>query len=136
MLSDREQFRLGFLLACANNGLTPDEVRSITKQATALLEKRAVSDRGLGIGKGLQHGLNWWFKTPLSVGMWGLAGSAGLGALGGHLAAKMTEQEIDPDDVKTKELIELYRQHAERARRNAQRLRYRQPRRAPQEMSL
>lgn len=126
-LTEKEQFRLGFLACCAELGLTPDEVRENVKVATTLVKEGAY-----GLGDLL--GLYW--KIPLATAAYGLASSAGIGALGGHVAAKMTEQEVDPNEAKRQELLAVYRQQAERARRNAARIRYRQPKPAIKQPEL
>lgn len=125
-LTDKENFRLGFLSCCARMGLTPVEVRQLTKQASAMIKR----------GYGVADLLKLYWQAPLAASMYGLAGAAGVGALGGHTLAKMTEEEVDPAEAKRQELLAVYKQQAERARRNAARIRYRQNQTAPKPAKL
>lgn len=125
-LTEKEQFRLGFLTHCARLGLAPAEVREMTKQAVEQVKTAGTP--------GMLAKL--YATAPFALAAYGLAGSAGAGALGGHVLAKMNEEETDPEQAKQQELMALYRQQAERARRNAARLRYRQSKTAPRQPSL
>ena len=105
-LTPREAFKFGFMLKCAEAGLDNDRIEHLVD----------------GILKqGLLGGAANLVKSLMSLGGLGLAGGAGLGAVGGYLAAKGTEPSVDPDEFKQLELITALRQHAEHARRNAQR---------------
>lgn len=126
-MTPQDNFRYGFLMSCAQQGLTPDQVREVVKTASEHLRKEANVGRSLAA---------LWAKLPLAIAGYGLMGSAGVGALGGHALAKATEDELDPEEVRRQELLATYRQQAERARRNASRIRYRQPRRPPAEPQL
>lgn len=113
MLTDREAFRLGFLLRCAEEQLSPVQIRERIKAA-------AIENYLPGAGAA---------KTVAGLGlMGGVAGlglSAAAGAGGGWLAAKATEPDMDAEDAKMQELIAAYRQQAEQARRTAARIGYR-----------
>lgn len=104
-LDQRQQFKLGFLLPCADAGLDVDQINQLIDH---VLEKRAwgwegLYDRALGLAKG----------SLFTAG--GLALGAGAGT--GYLAAKMTEPELDPEQIQKQELIAAYKQHTDRARR-------------------
>lgn len=113
-MSDLELFKYGFLLRCAEEGLTQEETAA--RIQTALdMTKQAFLDP-VGTAKTVING-------GLTLGGLGLAGAAGVGAGAGWLGAKMTEPDADPAEAKTQELIETYRLFAEQAKRNAQRRR-------------
>lgn len=115
-LTEQEQFRFDMLSRFVQLGLTPTEVQGRVKAATQLV-KQAFGVSGL---------LSLLATAPLQATGYGLAGSAALGGLAGHLAGRVTDQDIDPEEARRQELIGVYAQQAERARRNAARIRYRQ----------
>lgn len=120
-LTAKDAFRLGFLLRCAEDGRTPEQIRGMTKQAGIGTEWfKGLMNLGTGAGKLL-------YKAPLYAGGWLLAGGAATGALAGHTAAKLTEADIDPEETKRQELLAAYKRHAEIARRRAGKLSYRAP---------
>lgn len=112
-MDDRELFRFGFLLKCAEDGLDAAGIRERASQIRRL--KRA----GLG---GVVSGL---FSPMLQLGGLQATIGAGLGVAGGYGLAKLTEEDVDPEMAKKYELIAAYRQQADRARRQAARLAYR-----------
>ena len=113
-LTPKEAFRLGFLLKCAELGLAPAAIREKTA---------AIKQSLMGIGDAISTlGL-----APIPLAALQIAGGAGLGIAGGYGAAKLLEEDNDPEIAKKYELIAAYRQQAERARRQASRLAYRQP---------
>jgi hypothetical protein len=101
-MTPREGFKFGFLLRCAEEGLTAAEAQ----ERAARAEKRA------GVG-----GTLWDLGTKGLV--LGAAGVAGLGGLGGYGLAKMQEGEVDPAEIQRQELIDAYTSQAELARRKA-----------------
>lgn len=109
-LSEREAFKYGFLLRCAEEGLSQEEANKLAEIGIA---KHAFVDdvmntakAGLGVAKGM--GL-------LGVG----AALLGGGALG-HVAANATSPEVTVEDHQKRELIEAYKLRAEMARRRRQ----------------
>lgn len=126
-LTAREQFRLGFLTSCAKQGLKPEEIKERVKAAHSLVKAGFVD---------MQKLLSLYTAAPAMAAGYGLLTSAGAGAIGGYTAAKLTDDNVDPDEAKRQELIAVYRQHAERARRNASRIRYRQGKSAPAKAKL
>lgn len=117
-MTPQEAFKFGFLLRCAEEGLSPDEIADrirlgITKQA----------DIGKILGGVVSGGTN--------LAALGLAGSAALGAGGGYMAAKLTEPDADPAEAKTQELISAYRLYADEMARNAKRRRMYRDARVP-----
>ena len=109
MLTDHEQFRLGFLARCAEARLTAGEIRTVTAWA-----KQAVAGGG--------SLLKLWATLPLTAAGYALGGSAIAGGLVGHAMAKAQDPEDTAEQVKRQELIEKLRQQAARARRNVERL--------------
>lgn len=119
-LSRREAFKFGFLLRCADEGLTQEQTVERIKMANAQLAELE------------KHASIWQAATSvpkllLSLGPWGLLGGAGVGALGGIGLAKMTNKSVDPEEAKRQELIAAYQQQADRIRRSTAARRYRSP---------
>jgi hypothetical protein len=124
-MTDLEAFKFGFLLRCADEGLTAEQVQARIKLAAGPAVAAAATGAGLGLAKpalGLTKNLA---GLSMLLGGAGLAGAAGLGAGGGYLAAKATEPDMDAEDAKMQELIAAYRQQADQARRTASRIGYR-----------
>lgn len=126
-MTELELFKYGFLLRCAEEGLTPDETAERVQQALQLTKQADP----IGLGTAISTGVN----GVAGLGALGLAGAGALGAGAGWLGAKMTEPDTDPEEAKTQELIETYRLFAQQARQSAQRRRqYRQTPAAPRLM--
>lgn len=115
-MTPREIFKFGFLLRCADAGMTIEQTHELAKQL--LQEKRAFD---------YLNPLKELATYPITTIGTALAGSGILGAAGGYTAAKMTDDDADPEEAKAQELVAAYKQYAEQARRNAARYRYRQP---------
>jgi hypothetical protein len=107
-LTPSEAFQIGFLLRCADEGLDAVGVRTRVEKAASLIEKRALSltEGALGLGG---QGLN----TALGLG---IAAPIGLGVLGGYLAHKGTEDNVNEEDIQKRELIAELHHWARRAR--------------------
>lgn len=115
-LSPKEQFRMGFLLRCAEEGIGATEIKGRVKMAVGPI--RDIAGAALNT-------LKLWATLPLHVGVLGLGGSALLGGAGGYGLAKATEEEVDPAEAKRQELIATYQQQADKVRRSMARQRYR-----------
>jgi hypothetical protein len=114
-LTPREAFRFGFLLRCAEVGLSAADGEQLITQH---LQKQAgwLGTAGKAIGTAGAAGL-------------GLAAVGGMGA--GYLGAKMTENVMDPEEAKKRELIAAYMQQTDYAKRMAARTKYRLGQRSP-----
>lgn len=145
-LSPRQAFKFGFLLRCADENLSPLETESRIKYAMACLQwdgqtplplQQDVVDSALAAWEKQAVGgaIGGITNLMTTLGITGLLGGAGLGAAGGHLAARMTEGDADPEEMKQQELMAAYRQQAERIRRQMAARSYRQPK-APRPPSL
>jgi hypothetical protein len=114
-----QMFKVGFLLRCADEGLSDEETAERVQEAAqfvAVLEKQAVFGTDLmALPKMLK-----------SLGLWGLAAGGLAGGLGGYAVGKATDTESDPEEVKRQELIAAYQQQADRVRRQLARGSYRQ----------
>ena len=106
-MTPQEAFRFGFLLRCADEGLTAEQMSERVKHAI-------------------------WYPSPVrtakliaTLALLGLVGGSGVGAAGGYGAAKLMEQEIDPAIAKRQELAATYQQQAQRLRRLHQQRYYR-----------
>jgi hypothetical protein len=122
-MTPREGFKYGFLLRCAEEGLTADEAEA---RAARGLEKQAEGALGTMVGdaysglKTLIGGAPAFIAehAPAAVGL-GALGAAGAGGGIGYGLAKMQEGDVDPKEVQREELISAYRTQAELARRKA-----------------
>jgi len=131
-LTENEAFRLGFLARCAEEKLTGAELSTRIKRADGGL---SAADWLLPVGAGAA-GLYLASNAPVAgptlgpiLGLLpaaGLAGGAGLG----YMTAKMTEPDIEPEDIKAQELADTYRVYAHRARAQRTAKKYRQNRNA------
>lgn len=108
-MTPRQAFKFGFLLKCAELGLSEAEQHDILDRAIKLAAGPASAAWSLVKG----------------IPMLGFAAAGGLGAGAGYLAAKATEPEVDPEEFKQWELIAALRQHADHARRASQRMQLR-----------
>jgi hypothetical protein len=124
VMTPREGFKYGFLLRCAEEGLTAEEAearaaRGLEKQADDDGWKAIVGDAYSGL-KSLATGVPGFITEhgPTVVGL-GALGAAGAGGLTGYGLAKMQEGDVDPEEVQRAELIQAYQTQAELARRRA-----------------
>ena len=112
-----ESLQLGFLSYCADQGMTQEETHTLVKKAS---EKEAWSrllTAPLGSATHLISSLGPLGITALlGLGI-GVPAAAGAGA--GHLLAKATEKDIDPEEAKGDEVIEQYQRLTDQARRRA-----------------
>jgi len=114
-LTDDQMFKVGFLLRCADEGLSDQETTARMEAAArfvGLVEKQA---RPTGILDALK-----------SLGFWGLGLSALGGGAVGYGMGSLADQPATPEDVKRQELIAAYQQQADRVRRQLARGRYRE----------
>lgn len=113
-------WKFGFLAKCAADGLTVAQthelVRARIKQADPdygrMIGDTAIAARTLmspikGLGMAAMRGLTD-YAAPLA----GL-GAAGVGGGLGLLAAKMQDDDVDPHEVRKRELINTYRHYAD-----------------------
>ncbi len=128
-LTRNECFRMGFLLRCAEEGCTPEEVAARVAFGQEKSAESLIKTAWDPIGKALAAA-----KTiatfPLHTAAYGILGSAGLGVAGGYGLAKMQNGTLDPEEAKRQELISAYQFQAELARRRASQFAYRKA--APQ----
>jgi hypothetical protein len=123
-LTEKEAFRLGFLTRCAEEKLTGADLANRVKCAEGGLN---AADWLLPMGAGAA-GLYLASRAPYVGPLVGLLPAAGLagGAGLGYMAAKMTEPDISPEDIKAQELADTYRVYAHRARSQRAAKKYRQ----------
>jgi hypothetical protein len=121
-MTPQEAFKFGFLMRCAEEGLQAEEIYERAQQALIKVANPGIVGAGVGAGASMAwpvvKGVAGLGQTAL-IG--GLLASAGLGAGGGYMAAKLTEPDMDAEEAKTQELITTYQLFADEARRNAQR---------------
>ena len=100
MLTPQEAFRVGFLLKCADDGLSGNQVCERIAKTAGMFDS-AMS----GLGGTANMGMAALAALPI-----------GAGAIGGYLANKATEDSLDEEDVKKRELIDELKHWARRAR--------------------
>jgi len=127
-LTADEAFKVGFLMKCAENGLSPDESHDLIRRA---FDKRAI----LGIGPALKWlygkgeslaGKGWDLGTklvPLGANF-GLAAAVGVPVAGGIGAGYLLAKANEPagelvERAKHEELVGEYERLADEARRKA-----------------
>ena len=107
-VNEKEAFKLGFLYRCAEESLTGADLDGRVKAAADLCKSGAfdfgVLNNAFDATKGIA-------TVPLMLG-------TVAGGLGGHLAAKLTEPDVDEEDLKAKELAAAYKAYAARAKTN------------------
>lgn len=143
-MTPQEQFRVGFLLRCAEDGCTMDDVRSRVKTAMDKLSSIAPTAASVGTGAGVALGsgavnavsgaknlLTDYMKSPLALTGAGIALSAGLGGSIGHGLAKAQSEDIDPQELKRQELLQAFKAHTARIRQLAALRQPQKPMRSP-----
>jgi hypothetical protein len=106
-LDEKQAFKLGFAAYCAEKGMTPDDANNFVKSAIGLTD---IAGAGL-VG------------IPFGVGMLG-GGALGFGA------AKYDEPEINPEEIKAKQLAETYKIYTNRLKARRAYQQYRNARQA------
>lgn len=114
-LTPREAFKVGFMLKCADDGLSPAEVQDRVAAAVEILEKRGALEFPQFL-KDIQswHDLGEFQKKVPGYVLAGVPALAGVGL--GYGLHKLQGEPIDADDVKKRELIEEYRRWTDRAK--------------------
>lgn len=111
-LTEREAFKVGFMLRCADEGLSPAQTQDRVEKAAHFLKRANVSPL---VPSGLSHLVPQdpiRFKAMVNAS---LAVPMALGAVGGYGAHKMTASDIDEEDVRKQELIDELRHWTRRA---------------------
>jgi hypothetical protein len=140
-IDEKTAFKLGFAQKCFEMGFEPEQVKEA-------MEKSAVLGRILPALKGLFK--SRWIQLPMAAGVgvgakgfldaakdWGgmglgLAGAGGLlgGAALGYGKARLDEEDVDEDEIKSKELADTYKVYADRLKAQKAYQQYRQARNA------
>jgi hypothetical protein len=127
-MTPREGFKYGFLLRCAEEGLTAAEAearaaRGLAKRADFNPFEHAFKGGLNAIGNaitGVPAAAGQLAGSVLSSGAaaGGIAAALGGAGIGAGLA-KLQEGDVDPEEIQREELIATYRAQAELARRRA-----------------
>lgn len=115
-VTEKEAFKLGFLYRCAEEGVAGEELQARVKTAAEVVKQGFID-------------LSKWNNALANMGNLAylpLAGATIAGGLGGHALAKLTEPDVDEDDLKAKELAAAYKAYAARAKTNRKLRLYRQ----------
>lgn len=132
MLDERQAFKFGFLLRCADEGLTPEQTAGRIKAAG----ERLARVKAAGWGDAVASLAGNIPKIFTNLGMLGVGASALGGAGAGIGLAHLTGGEADPEETKRQELIAAYQQQADRIRRSTLARRYRDRGNKPRKPSL
>lgn len=141
-IDEKTAFKMGFASRCFEMGLEPDQVKEAMEKSALMskilpmLAKLKPTWKGTGaaalggFGSGLLSGGGLFNAAKdISGATIGLGGAAGLlgGAGLGYGLAKLQEEDVDEDEIKSKELADTYKVYTDRLK--AQRA-YQQYRRA------
>jgi hypothetical protein len=107
-VTEKEAFKLGFLQRCAEEQLTGSVLDWRIKAAESFVKSAAMQLPSLSDSF---QALGNVAYTPLMLATVG-------GGLAGHVAGKMTEPDVDEDDIKARELAAAYKAYAARAKTN------------------
>lgn len=117
-LTPSQMFKAGFLLRCADEGLSEAETAGrmqAAHQLTLQCEKQ-------GLFEGAATALTGLIKN---LGLLGIVAGGLAGGAGGYAVGSAMADPAQPEDVKRQELIAAYQQHADRIRRQGARAQYR-----------
>lgn len=132
MLTPREAFKAGFLLKCAELGLSGNEAEALVKSAHVAVKQgflgsllsgaKDVGSAAAGLGTGLASGIaNWGIVPALAAG---IVAPPAIGAGVGYGLGRLTDiDDEDVDSIKQQELIDEYLRNAERLRHRNRRYR-------------
>lgn len=116
MLTTREAFKAGFLLRCAEEGLSGPAAADRMRKAAGLLDKQGLFGLpSAGDAASAAGGLGNLAMTA------GIAAPVLAGAGAGYLAHRATSTDVDEEDVRKRELIEELRHYTRRAREQQKR---------------
>lgn len=107
-VTEKEAFKLGFLQRCAEERLTGSDLELRIKSAEAFVKSAAIPMPSMADS---WQALGNIAYTPLMLATVG-------GGLAGHVAGKMTEPDVDEEDLKARELAAAYKAYAARAKTN------------------
>lgn len=107
-VTEKEAFKLGFLQRCAEEQLTGQALESRIKIAEAFVKNASFQLPTLADSANALGNIAY---APLLLATVG-------GGLAGHVAGKMTEPDVDEEDLKARELAAAYKAYAARAKTN------------------
>lgn len=121
-MTAQEQFRVGFLMRCAEDGCTLEDISQRIKQANNPLWMGA----GIGAGQAAVSGLSNlkdlfydYMKSPAYIAGVGIPLAAAAGGALGHGAGIVQSQDADPAELKRQELLQAYKVQAARIKQLA-----------------
>jgi len=114
-MTPQESYRVGFLLRCAEEGLSEAQTAARVKQA-AITDKSAL----FGAGAAASGGKKVLGDIYRKLQFLGLAGPPLLGVLGGYTLAKARDDMFDIDEAKREEELSEYQQAIARLKQSRQ----------------
>jgi hypothetical protein len=120
-MTAQEQFRVGFLMRCAEDGCTLEDISQRIKQANPFF-----MGAGIGGGQAVVGGLSNlkelfydYMKSPAYIAGVGIPLAAAAGGALGHGAGIVQSQDADPAELKRQELLQAYKVQAARIKQLA-----------------
>ncbi len=115
-LTPKQAFKLAFLNACLDQGLTLAEVKSLVKAAAAKQAAGVLETLLRPVNMAMDGISNLGSTAKLVGGIGLLAAPPAIGAGLGYGAAKLTDwDDMDAEEAKKRELIDTYRRFSNQA---------------------
>lgn len=120
-MDDRAAFKAAFISECISSGYdTIEKIAGLVQEKQAEFAIPGVSDAMKAVMVPAEFALKWGLPAAGLAGLAALAAPPVIGAMGGHVAARMEDaafSDFDTDAAKKQELIDEYRRQAEKLRR-------------------
>lgn len=120
-MTAQEQFRVGFLMRCAEDGCTLEDISQRIKQANPLLMGAGIAGGQAAVGglSNLKDLFYDYMKSPAYIAGVGIPLAAAAGGALGHGAGIVQSQDADPAELKRQELLQAYKVQAARIKQLA-----------------
>lgn len=107
-MNTREAFKFGFLLRCAEEGLTVDQISDRTEKLASAMKTADVWNWLKSFGLGAAKAIPWTIGAALKGGALAAGGGALLGAGSGYALSKALDDTVDTTEARDEELIAEY----------------------------
>lgn len=128
-MTREEAFKFGFLLRCAEEGLSKAATDARAQRGCDLLATQTKSANSFleAIKAYALDPLRWGGEKALNLAMYGIPLSMAVGGAAGWGLANATQPDADVEQAKAQEMLDTYQMLAEQARQNAERRRAYRP---------